>query len=80
MINEKFVILGVILSFFGSISYLIDTVKGKAKPNRISFFFWGLAPLIAFSAEIKQGVGMASLMTFIVGFNPMLIFFASFIN
>lgn len=80
MLNENFVFLGVLISVIGASSYLIDTIKGKVKPNRVSFFLWALAPLIAFAAEIKQGVGIQSLMTFIVGFNPLLIFFASFVN
>ena len=80
MLNEKFVILGAILGFLGALSYLIDTLKGKTKPNRVSWFIWALAPLIAFTAEIKQGVGLQALMTFMVGFNPFLIFLASFVN
>lgn len=80
MINEKFVILGFFLSLSGSISYLVDTIKGKTKPNKVSWFMWSLAPLIAFTAEIKEGVGLASLMTFSVGFGPLLIFISSFIN
>lgn len=80
MLNENFVILGVVIASIGNFSYLVDTLKGKVKPNRVTFFLWALAPLIAFVAEIKQGVGIQSLTTFIVGFNPLLIFFASFIN
>jgi hypothetical protein len=41
---------------------------------------WTLAPMIAFAAEIHQGVGLRSLMTFMVGFNPLLVFVASFVN
>ncbi|MEN9328417.1 MAG: hypothetical protein RI947_1225 [Candidatus Parcubacteria bacterium] len=80
MINEQFVIVGAVLNFIGGISYLIDTLKGKVKPNKVTWFLWALAPLIAFAAEIKQGVGIQALMTFTVGFNPLLIFIASFVN
>lgn len=80
MINEKFVILGAILGFYGGMSYLVDTVKGKTRPNRVSWALWALAPLIAFTAEIKHGVGLTALMTFVVGFNPLCIFIASFVN
>jgi hypothetical protein len=80
MLDEKWVILGAALSFIGIVSYLADTLKGKAKPNKVTWFLWALAPLIAFSAEISQGVGLQSLMTFIVGFGPLLVFLASFIN
>lgn len=80
MLNENFVIVGAIIGIIGSLSYLIDTVKGKVKPNRVSFLLWALAPLIAFAAEIQQGVGIQSLMTFSVGFLPLIIFIASFFN
>lgn len=80
MINENFVIVGAVISFLGGLSYLIDTLKGKAKPNKVTWFVWTLAPLIAFFATIQQGVGIQSLLTFMVGFNPLLIFIASFVN
>jgi hypothetical protein len=80
MINQNFVIVGAIIAAVGSLSYLIDTLKGRVKPNRVSFLLWSLAPLIAFFAEIKQGVGIQALMTFIVGFLPLTIFIASFVN
>ncbi len=80
MINQNFVIVGAIIAAVGSLSYLVDTLKGRVKPNRVSFLLWSLAPLIAFFAEIKQGVGIQALMTFIVGFLPLTIFIASFVN
>lgn len=80
MIPEQFVFLGAAFNIAGAVSYLIDTLKGKAQPNRVSWFLWAVAPLIAFSAQISKGVGYASLMTFLVGFNPAVIFLASFLN
>lgn len=80
MIDQHFVILGALLSLSGGLAYVRDTLRGKTKPNRVTWFLWALAPLIAFSAEIKQGVGLLALMTFVAGFNPLLIFCASFVN
>jgi len=80
MLDEKFIILGALLSFSGGLNYLINTIKGKTKPNRVSWFLWTLAPMIAFAAEIDKGVGLTSLMTFMTGFNPLLIIIASFLN
>lgn len=80
MINENFVILGVIIQFIGGLSYLIDTVKGKVQPNKVSWLLWCIAPLVAFAAELSQGVGIQSLATFITGFVPLLVFTASFFN
>jgi len=80
MINQNFVFLGAIIAFLGALSYLVSTIKGKTKPNRISWFLWALAPFIAFAAEIKEGVGIQSLMTFMIGFMDFSIFLASFMN
>lgn len=55
-------------------------IKKAKTTNRVTFFLWALAPLIAFFAEIKQGVGIQSLMTFMVAFSPLSIFVASFVN
>lgn len=80
MLNENFVIVGVIINLIGSFSYVIDTLQGKIKPNRVSWGLWAFASFVAFAAEIQQGVGIQSLMTFMVGFSPLLIFLASFVN
>jgi len=80
MLNSNFVIVGTLIGAIGSIAYLIDTVKGKIKPNRVSFLLWSIAPFIAFAAQIKQGVGLESLMTFSLGFLPLMICIASFIK
>ena len=80
MINPNFVIVGAIINLFGSASYILDTLKGKAKPNRVTWGLWAVSSFIAFAAEIKQGVGIQSIMTFMVGFSPFLIFIASFFN
>lgn len=80
MINENFVILGTAIYWLASFRYIIKTLQGKIQPNRVSFFVWALAPLIAFAAQIKQGVGIQSLITFNIGFSPLLILIASFLN
>ncbi|RJQ37885.1 hypothetical protein C4559_02755 [Candidatus Microgenomates bacterium] len=80
MIDEKFIFLGVFISFIGGVSYLISTIKGETKPNKVTWFLWTVAPFIAFFSQIKQGVGLSSLLAFMTGFNPLLIFCASFIN
>jgi hypothetical protein len=80
MLNQNFIIVGALIGAVGSVAYLIDVVKGKIRPNRVSFLLWSIAPFIAFAAQIKQGVGLESLMTFSTGFMPILTFGASFVN
>ena len=80
MLHPNFVILGTLIGAVGAIAYLIDTVKGKVKPNRVSFLLWSIAPLIAFAAQIGKGVRIESLMTLSVGILPLLTFGGSFVN
>lgn len=80
MLHPNFVILGALVNLLGGISYIKDTLKGKIQPNRVSWGLWGLAVMVAFAAEVSEGVGIQSLTTFMVGFVPILIFFASFAN
>jgi hypothetical protein len=80
MLNSNFVLLGAVFNLIGSITYVVHTIQGKTKPNRATWFLWALAPLIAFAAEIHAHVGLRSLMTFMVGFGPLMIFLSSFVN
>lgn len=80
MLDKKFVIIGALLNISGSINYVYNTVLGRTKPNRVSWTLWAIAPLVAFAAEIHQGVGLESLMTFMVGFGPLLVVSASLLN
>jgi hypothetical protein len=41
---------------------------------------WALAPLIAFAAELHEGVGIQSLTTLMAGVCPLLVLIASFVN
>jgi hypothetical protein len=80
MLNESFVLVGALIGASGAFAYLWDTIRGKVKPNRVSFLLWSVAPMIAFAAQVEQGVGLESLMTFTSGFLPFLTFAASFVN
>jgi hypothetical protein len=80
MISDKFVILGAIIQIWGCLAYTRDTLQGKTKPNRVTWFLWAVAPLIAFTAELNKGVGLRSLMTLSVGLGPVVVFAASFVN
>lgn len=80
MLNANFVILAGIINLIGSVSYIIEVLKGRVKPNKVTWLLWGVAPTIAFLAQILQGVGISAFLTFTIGFGPILILGASFIN
>lgn len=51
MLNENFVYLAAGIIFIGQINYLIGTIRGSIKPNKVSWLLWGLVPFVAFFAE-----------------------------
>lgn len=71
---------GALIQLLGSAAYIRDTLKGKTKPNRVTWFFWAVAPLVGSAAAISDGVGWAVLPVVMVGFVPLLILLASFAN
>jgi len=80
MIPGYYAIVGSVVASLGGFYYLYQTVKGKVKPNRVSWLLWGIFPMIIFAAQKMQGVQDISWVTFAAGFTPLLIFLASFFN
>jgi len=68
------VFLGMAVSFLGTLSYIKAMIKGTVRPNRVTWFVWAVAPLIAFAAALADGVGLAAIPVFTVGFFPLLVF------
>jgi hypothetical protein len=80
MIDARFAILAAVITVAGNAAYALDTVRGNIQPNRVSWMLWTAAPLIAFAAEVSQHVGLQSLLTFAIGFGPLLVVVASFLD
>ncbi len=75
------VIFTVILNSLWWIWYIINTLKWKTKPNKITWWIWAAAPLIWSAATISsQWFIWAVLPVFMAGFIPLMIFLASFIS
>ena len=60
--------------------YIRSMFKGGAKPNRVSWLMWSIAPFIATAAALSNGVGWAALPVFMSGVSPFMIFSASFVT
>jgi len=80
VLNVNFVYLGAVTAAVGETFYVVDTIRGKTQPNRVTWLLWAVAPLLAFAVEAADGVGLRSLTTFMVGFGPLVVFGASFVN
>jgi hypothetical protein len=73
-------LISIVFILLGDFSYLIDTIKGRVRPNRITWLLWGLISVIIFLAELSKGVGIFSFLTLAIGLTPFAIFFASYFN
>lgn len=80
MLPPQFVYLAIALSAFGAYGYIRDTLRGDTSPNRVTWSLWGIEGILGFGVELQQHVGLASLMTLMLGLVPCAIVFASFKN
>lgn len=76
MLPYYFIYIAVFIRLLGGVSYLRATLDGRARPNPLSWFFWGTTPIIAFFAEISAGVGLPALATLALGISPLAVFVA----
>lgn len=77
MLGAEFLIFAVVLRVLAGFDYLRATLKGNAQPNPVTWFFWGLAPLIAFFGQIQHGIEPTAWMTLALSIGPLLIFIIS---
>lgn len=75
------VLVSAFLSLAGSAAYVRDTLAGRTKPNRVSWFLWALAPILGSAAAISAGGDIwATVRVFLAGFVPLIVLVASFAN
>ena len=80
MLPEYFALVSTLIASLGAIQYLYLTVVGKVQPNKVTYFFWGLFPLIAFFAQSHEEVSSVAWITLAMGVLPFLIVVAAFFN
>lgn len=78
MINQNFIWLALVVALYGNFFYVRDTLRGETKPNRVTFFLWGAAPLISFFAQKEGGGSIQILYTLLIALMPFVILGASF--
>ena len=75
------VIISTLLLLWGGYAYFRDTLAGRTKPNRVSWFLWALAPLVSFSAAFSVDADIwASVRVLVGGVVPGVVFLGSFFN
>jgi hypothetical protein len=77
---EYLVFAAAAATLLAAFVYIRSMFRGGAKPNQITWLMWAVAPLIATTAALSNGVGWSVLPVFMAGFSPLLIFTASFLT
>ncbi len=80
MLPEYFAVIGSVIASTGGVYYAYLTFKGRVKPNKVTWFFWGAFPIIGFAAQLSQGVGLIAWATFVAGAPPVLVLIGSLFN
>jgi hypothetical protein len=80
VIDPRFVFLAAFLSLVGAYGYVRDTLRGETSPNRVTWGLWGLEGILGFVVELQQRVGLAAVMTLMLGLVPCVVLAASFKN
>jgi hypothetical protein len=77
---EYLIFVAAFATLLATFVYVRSMFKGGAKPNRVSWLMWSIAPFIATAAAVSSGVGWAALPVFMSGASPFVIFAASFVS
>lgn len=73
MLAPEFIFLAILLRLISGADYLYATWRGQVQPNAVTWFFWGVAPLIAFIAQLQEGVGLEAWMSLGLAVGPLAI-------
>ena len=80
MLSPDFVYVGSVAAFAGDASYVRDVLRRLTQPNRVSWLMWGIATSLVGISQIRQGVGLACLLSFAIGLGDLGIFGISFVR
>ena len=69
------------MSVAANYTYIRDTLLGKTKPNRVTWFMWALAPLVGSGIAFSSGADpWVTSRVFIAGALPFMVFAVSFVD
>ncbi|MBK0417988.1 hypothetical protein JD276_02925 [Leucobacter sp. CSA1] len=80
MIDPRWVFLSMVFSLIGALRYAYLTLRGRVRPNLVSWSLWAAAPLIGFLAQLDAGVGMPALQTLASGLAPLLVLVSGLVS
>jgi hypothetical protein len=65
--------IAVALRLTSSGQYAVAVLRRRARPNIVTWFLWGLTPMIAVAAQLDDRPGAEVLVTFVIGLGPLVV-------
>lgn len=73
MLPGWFALFSIAIRLVGGTQYAWGVLVGKARPNPITWFLWGLTPLIAFFAQLQNGLSTQAGVLLALATTPLII-------
>lgn len=74
------VFIAISIRLLSGIGYLRSVLRGRSKPNPITWLIWSLTAFVAFFAQLNSGVGISAYMTLAIGLSPFFIFITALLK
>lgn len=79
MIDQNWVFLAVAINLISALVYAYSVVRGRTRPNRVTWFILSFAPMLAFAGMLSQGVSFReSVFTLQTAIGPLIIAISTF--
>jgi hypothetical protein len=63
----------IVIRLVGGGQYVIAVARRRARPNVVTWFLWGITPMIAVAAQIGDGLTPEVAVTFVLGVGPLVV-------
>lgn len=74
MLPPYFIGVAILIRLISGGRYAWGVLRGRARPNPVTWFFWGVTAMVAFVAQVHENAGVQALVTFVLGLSPLIIF------
>jgi hypothetical protein len=65
--------IAIAIRLLGGGQYVAAVVRRRARPNVVTWFLWGLTPMIAVAAQLGEQPGPEVVVTFVLGLGPLVV-------
>jgi hypothetical protein len=65
------VLVAVVVRLVAGAGYLLAVLRGRARPNLVSWSLWALTPMITVVAQVQSGAGIEVAVTVALGLGPL---------